>query len=91
MFLQEQSSSLEYYAGLMFSARLQSLHALLSYIHPHPENNNIHNSHRQSNFLSLDDNYSISISNNITTCQLITHNQPDKSPTKQEKEACICR
>jgi len=39
----------------------------------------------------LDDNYSISINNNITTCQLITHNQPDNSPKKQEKEACICR
>jgi len=27
-----------------------------------------------------------SVNNKITTCQLITHNQPD-----MEKEACICR
>jgi len=32
-----------------------------------------------------------SVNNKITTYQLITHNQPDISPTRQEKEACIYR
>jgi len=31
------------------------------------------------------------VSNKITTCQLITHDQPDISPTRQEKDSCIYR